>query len=177
MRPAYLAFLATAIATHALVGCVIGERLFDSPVAGAAGGVLADVDFLFPAAAGWPFVHRGLTHSLLLAVLVAGSVPIARRLVGGTFAFHGSSRGAASGQSSAAAVGLAYLSHLAMDATTPKGVPLLHPVSDHGFHLGLPVGAHAPLPTLAIWIACLGILYRGGAIGSPSDLVPPIRGE
>lgn len=177
MRPAYLAFLATAIATHALVGYVIGERLFDDPVAGAAGGILADADFLFPAAAGWPFVHRGLTHSLLLAVLATGSVLLARRLVGGAFGSPGSGHDAGWARWDAGAVGLAYLSHLAMDATTPKGVPLLYPVSDYGFHLGVPTGAHAPLPTLAIWIGCLWVLYRGGTIGFASDLMTPTRGE
>jgi len=88
---------------------------------------------------GWPLVHRGLTHTLLAAgVCVAVAAARHRR------------RGAA--------VGVGYASQLLLDATTPTGVPLLYPLTDRALDLPAPVGAHAPLPTALLRLACLGAL-------------------
>jgi len=148
------AFLATAFATHALVGGALGAVLFDRPAAGAVAGLAADVDFLFPAALGWPFVHRGVTHSApALLALAAGAVGVwyavdaldGHRPVGAT-------------------VAVAYCSHLLIDVTTPKGIPPLSPFSDRVVHLALPTTGHSPVPTLALWAACLWALSRSGAV-------------
>ena len=131
-------FLAVAIATHAVVGYALGAALFDAPWAGVVGGVVADIDLLVPATWG-PLAHRGLTHSALglgLAVAVA------------TAAVH--SRG------TAGAVAVGYLSQLAIDATTPRGIPLAAPV--WSTHVGVPLGGHSPEGSVVFWIGSLALL-------------------
>ncbi|MFC7142249.1 metal-dependent hydrolase [Halosimplex aquaticum] len=130
-------FLLAALATHTFLGYALGSVLFRRPVAGALGGVLPDVDFLFPAFLGPPFGHRGLTHTLLAAGVAAA---LAARLDGRT----------------AAAVGTAYLSHLLVDATTPMGVALWYPVADERVRFLL--HGHSPVGTVAIWTGCLLLL-------------------
>ncbi|WP_202614470.1 metal-dependent hydrolase [Halostella litorea] len=137
----HAAFLAVAVATHALVGYALGERLADAPLAGLVGGVLADADFLLPAAWGFPLVHRGLTHTLLaLAAVTALVTAVAGRRQGLGF-------------------GGAYAAHLAIDATTPMGVPLLYPLSAE--YLGVVLGGHAAPATAVLWACSLGLLWRG----------------
>jgi len=154
------AFLAVAMATHAVVGYALGAVLFGRPGAGVVGALVADVDFLFPAAVGWPFVHRGITHSILgVAVATAAVVACCRASDGG-------GRGPR-----VAAFGVGYLSHLLIDATTPTGVPLLYPLLDRSLYVDLPTTGHSPVPTALLWLACLGVLYRDGspAPGGASD--------
>lgn len=131
-------FLWTAVATHALVGYALGGILFDEPGWGLVAGVAADADLLFPLAWTWPLVHRGVTHTALVAALLAV-------LVGG--------RNRAAGL----AVGVAYASHLAIDATTPAGVPLLYPLST--VRVGVALGGHSTPATALIWVVCLAALY------------------
>jgi len=145
----HAAFLAVAIATHALVGYALGARLFDAPVAGLVGGVVADLDFLLPAAWEFPLVHRGFTHAVpVLALVTVVAVAVA-------------------GRRSAAAFGSGYAAHLAIDATTPMGVPLLYPLSAE-YH-GVVLGGHSAPATAALWVVCLGVLGRSRpALSLPS---------
>ena len=80
-------------------------------------GALPDIDFLLP------LRHRGPSHSVGAAVLIATA----------TLALSGPLRGAARWRT-AAAVGVAYLSHalldwLGADSSTPRGLMALWPVS------------------------------------------------
>ncbi|MCU4717168.1 metal-dependent hydrolase [Halapricum hydrolyticum] len=134
------AFLAIAIATHGAVGYTLGKALFDRPIAGLLAGVAPDVDFLFPNALGWPFVHRGVTHTLLVGGLVVGFVAYRNRRT-------------------ATAVAVAYGSHLLIDTTTPKGVPHLYPLVETNYHLGLGTTGHSPVPTAVTWVCCLIALW------------------
>jgi len=136
-------FLAVALFTHAFVGYALGY-LFDAPRAGLAGGVLADADLLLPAAWGFPLVHRGVTHTLLALAVVAAVVA------------------AVAGRRPAVGLGVGYASQLAIDATTPMGVPLLYPLTDE-FH-GVVLGGHSAPATFALWAACLGLLWRAGRL-------------
>lgn len=132
-------FLAVALATHVLVGYALGAALFDRPLVGAAAGVLPDADFLFPAAMGSPFAHRGLTHGLLFLGAAAALVAARDRDSGGAFA-------------------VASASHLLVDSTTPMGVPLLSPVVTGYVHLDVGVSGHSPPATAAVWAGCLALL-------------------
>lgn len=134
------AYLLVAFATHALVGAVLAVVVLGvRPWVGAVAGLAADADFLFPAEWGFPFVHRGLTHSpaALLAVLGVGYALDAD-------------------EESLAAVGVAYLSHLVVDTLTPKGVLWLYPASTAA--VGFDLKGHAPATTVAIWTVC-GTVY------------------
>lgn len=135
----YAGLLVVAISTHALIGYVLGSLLFDAPRAGVVGGVAADFDLLFPAAWEWPLVHRGPTHSLFAAALATGLAFAVTRE-----------------RSATAAFGVAYLSQLLVDSTTPKGIPAAWPLTDEIYHL--PLNGHAPRETLAIWVVCLTVL-------------------
>jgi inner membrane protein len=66
--------------------------------------------------------HRGLTHSLVGAVAVTALAYLLASLVGSPETF-------------AAGVGLGYATHVAADACTPGGVPLLAPLSTKRRHL------------------------------------------
>lgn len=132
-------FLPIAVATHGLVGLALGALLVDRPVWGLVAGLFADADFLFPAALGWPFVHRGLTHTLVFFGVATALVAARDSRAGG-------------------AVGVAYASHLLIDTTTPKGVPLLYPLVADRIHLDPGIGGHAPEVTLVFWALCLGLL-------------------
>lgn len=132
-------YLAVALFTHALVGYVLGARLFDEPWAGVIGGLLADVDLLFPVSWGAPFVHRGLTHAPVsggVAVAVASRVSPAV----------------------AGAIGVGYASQLLIDATTPKGIMLAYPLSTES--VAVSIGGHSPPLTLVLWIVCFTVLWR-----------------
>lgn len=137
-------FVPIAIATHGLVGLILGY-VFDRPVAGLLAGLAPDADFLLPAVLGWPLVHRGLTHAALALVVVAGVGAVAtdRRTV--------------------TALTAAYGSHLAIDITTPKGIPLVYPLVNERVYLDVGIHGHAPAVTLVFWlvgIAAVGLHFR-----------------
>lgn len=138
-----IGFLAVALATHALVGYTLGEISFDRPAAGLLGGLAADVDLLFPAVLGWPFVHRGITHTLLVAVVATAIVAYRGRATAGAF-------------------GVGYASQLLIDTTTPKGVPYLYPLTRESFHVDLGTTGHSPLPTIVLIGCGLLILWFHG---------------
>lgn len=160
--------LATAFATHALVGAALGAVLFDRPGLGAAAGLAADADFLFPAALGWPFVHRGLSHSLPALVALAAVA------VGVWYAVDALGDHRPAG----ATVAVAYGSHLLVDVTTPEGVPPLSPFSDRVVHVALPTTGHSPVPTALLWAGSLWALWRVGALAALlRRFAPPGTGE
>ncbi len=144
-----------AIATHGLVGLTLGSVLFERPWAGLAGGLFADGDFIFPDAVAWPFVHRGLTHGLLVLAVVAGVAAALERRSGG-------------------AVAVAYLSHLCIDATVEPGVPLFWPAVDNRLLFDPGIGGHAPIATVVLWGGCLGLL-AARASGAASVPLPNRR--
>jgi inner membrane protein len=157
------AFLATAFATHALVGAALGALLFDRPAVGAVAGLAADADFLFPAALGWPFVHRGISHSLPALLALAGVAAAVWYAVDGLD----------SHRTAGATVAVAYASHLLIDVTTPEGVPPLSPLSDRIAYVALPTTGHSPVPTLILWAASLWVLSRTGTLGSLAGRLDP----
>lgn len=132
-------YLVVAIGTHALVGYTLGAALFDEPRAGLLGGVVADIDFLFPATWGQPFVHRGITHTA-----VAGGIAVAVALLWN--------------RRTAGGVGVGYVSQLLIDATTPKGIPLAYPISTESVFV--PLHGHSAVATIIFWMACLAVLWR-----------------
>lgn len=146
-------YLLVAFATHALVGAVVASLLLGArPAVGALAGLAPDLDFLFPAEWGFPFVHRGLTHSpaALLAVLGVGYALDADGDL-------------------LAAVGVAYLSHLAIDTLTPKGVLWLYPLPSTA--VGFDLGGHSVGVTLALWTGC-GVVYaRRRGLPEPAALL------
>jgi inner membrane protein len=150
------ASLATAFATHALVGAALGAVLFDRPALGAAAGLAADADFLFPAALGWPFVHRGISHSLP-ALLGLAAIAVAVWYAADGLGSHRTAGGT---------VAVAYASHLLIDVTTPEGIPPLSPLSDWIVYVALPTTGHSPLPTALLWAGSLWALWWTGALGS-----------
>lgn len=150
-----VAYLLVAFATHALVGAVLASVVVGvRPSVGAVAGLAADVDFLFPQDLGFPFVHRGLTHSpaALVAVLLVGY-------------------GLDADDDRLAAVGVAYLSHLVVDTLTPKGVLWFYPLSTAG--VGFDLDGHSPAVTLAVWMAC-GAVYAHHR-GLPVSVTVPRR--
>lgn len=140
--PGRLGFLALAIATHAVVGATLAYAVGSRPLVGAVGGTFADVDLLFPATLGFPFVHRGLTHTpvvLVAAVLVCHALR---------------------GRKAALGLGVGYLSHLLLDTLTTKGILWFYPLSTVSIGGGFPV--HAWIPTAVLWIGS-GLLYLARA--------------
>lgn len=153
----YYGFLAVWFATHALVGYVLGAVIFDRPKTGIVGALWLDLDYAFPVALGWPFVHRGISHSVL-------AVAIATALVVAYDRASGSDITSVVRSKTGGALAIASLSHLLIDVTTPKGVPLFYPVLDHPIALDLPTTGHSPLPTALLWIVSLGVLYWAGRV-------------
>lgn len=149
-------YLLVAFATHAAVGYAIAVAFTDvAPVIGAAAALFPDADFLF-LDWGFPFVHRGITHTpgALAAVLLAvASLERDRETL--------------------VAVGAGYLSHLLIDSLTPKGVPWLYPASEASF--GVDLGGHAPPVTLVLW-GCVGVVYLHHR-GLPGDRVLEVLAE
>ncbi|SEP99095.1 metal-dependent hydrolase [Natrinema salaciae] len=147
MEPTRFAFLAGAFATHAFVGYALVRGVTDAdPRLGIVFGLLPDADFLFPAAWGWPFVHRGITHTPLFALaLVAGCYAVAR------------SRRVAVARSRrvAVAIALAIGSHLAIDSLSPMGIDWLFPL-ETSWSPGLAV--HGPVATALLWATSIGLL-------------------
>lgn len=151
----YAVYLLVAFATHAFVGYVLVATLTDArPSIGAIVGLAPDADLLFPAELGFPFVHRGITHTPLLAAacLLVGYALDADRdgLVG---------------------VGLAYGSHLLIDSLTPKGIMWLYPLSKASFNVAS--GGHSPLSTAVLWalFGSIYVGYRHPEIGIPTNLL------
>ncbi|WP_323174221.1 metal-dependent hydrolase [Natrialba sp. PRR66] len=143
-------FLFSAFATHAFVGYALVRGLTDAdPRLGLVLGLLPDGDFLFPADWGWPFVHRGLTHTPLFAIgLLAGLSLVSRN------------------RSVALAGGLAIGSHLAIDSLSPTGIPWLFPLQTT-WNPSPGLAVHSPTATALLWTAALGLLaFR--AIQRPS---------
>ncbi|AGN02408.1 hypothetical protein L593_12345 [Salinarchaeum sp. Harcht-Bsk1] len=129
----YHAWLAMAIGTHALVGYVLGAATFSRPTVGALGAVLADVDLLFPGPDGAPLGHRGMTHSALaLGIAVAIASYWGRDVAG--------------------SVGIGYVSQLAIDATTPKGIPIVFPLSTE--NVGVAWNLHSKDATILLLGLC-----------------------
>lgn len=149
-------FLAGAFATHAFVGYALVRGLTDEdPRIGLVFGLFPDADFLLPAEWGWPFVHRGVTHTPLFALaIVIGGYAVGRRL----------NREDRRGRGLAAAVGLAIGSHLAIDSLSPKGIDWLFPLRT-SWSPGLAV--HGPAATALLWAASIGLL-AWSANGLPS---------
>lgn len=132
-----LLWLAMAIGTHAVVGFALGAALFDRPWAGAVAAIVADVDLLFPGPDGTPLGHRGLTHSgLALGLAVAVALYWGRDVAG--------------------AVAAGYGSQLAIDATTPKGIPIAFPVSTE--NVGVTWNLHGDVATVALLVASGAVL-------------------
>ena len=150
MEPGRALFLAGAFATHAFVGYALVRALTDAdPRLGLVFGLLPDADFLFPPGLGWPFVHRGVTHTPLFALaVVVGSYAAGRR--------RGPATG--SGRTLAVAVGLAIGSHLAIDSLSPKGIDWLFPLRT-SWSPG--VAVHSPTATVLLWAASIALLARG----------------
>ena len=145
-----VAFLLSALATHAVVGYALVRGFTDAdPRLGIAFGILPDVDFWFPAAWHWPLVHRGLTHTpLFAAAVVAGAYAIRR-----------------DGET-ATAVGLAIGSHLAIDSLSPAGIDWLFPLETSA---GPGVPIHGAAATVLLWAASVAVLaWR-------SDDLPSVR--
>ena len=148
---AYLGFLAIALATHALIGYTLGQFLFDRPWAGLVGGLAADIDLLFLGMFEWPFIHRGITHTLLIGGLATAVVLARERRLGLAF-------------------GVGYASQLLIDTTTPKGVPHLYPLVETSFYVDLGTTGHSPGPTVAFWVLCLGLLWSYDHLSIPDRL-------
>lgn len=143
-------FLAGAFATHAVVGYALVRGLTDAdPRIGVVFGLAPDADFCFPAAWGWPFVHRGITHTPLfaLALVAAAYASFRDRTV-------------------ALAVGAAIGSHLAIDSLSPKGIQWLFPLRTD-WSPGLAV--HGPTATVLLWTASIALVAWG------SDELPSVR--
>nr|WP_074854632.1 metal-dependent hydrolase [Natrinema salifodinae] len=148
-------FLAVAFATHAVVGYALVRGFTDvDPRAGLVLGVVPDADFCFPANWGWPFVHRGATHTPLFALsVVAGLYAIGR--------FHDRNRDRS--RSIALAAGLAIGSHLAIDSLSPKGIPWLFPF-ETSWSPGIAV--HGMTATGLLWAASIALVaWRGATDG------------
>lgn len=149
-------FIPIAIATHGLLGLTLGALLFDRPAVGLLAGVVPDADFLLPGMLPYPVVHRGVTHTLVALVVVVAVLAV----------FADSDR--------TGAVGVGYSSHLLVDVTTPKGIPLVYPLISQRLHLDPGIAGHAPTTTVILWIVCLGVIWypryaRDDVVGTEPD--------
>ena len=135
----YYLFVLVGIATHAAVGYALGAVAFDRPTTGLVAGALADADFVFRLGLSEPFVHRGITHTLAVALLVAG---LALRYAG---------------RPAGLAVAVSYLSHLAIDITTPKGAPLLYPLVERSLFVEIGLRGHPLSVTAGFWALSLAV--------------------
>lgn len=144
-------FLIIAVLTHGTVGYALVRAFTDvTPTIGFFLGILPDVDFLFPAAWGAPFIHRGITHTalFLIAIVTVTSLWQSRKRF-------------------ELASGLAVGSHLVIDSWSPMGVSWLFPFGI-GVSGGLPV--HGPAGTLILWMLSIGLLVWRGQRGSSTVL-------
>lgn len=147
-----VAFLLVAFATHGAVGyALVATFAGVDPRLGAILAVVPDVDLLFVPAWGPAFVHRGFTHAPAFLLVCTGVAYAVRRR-----------------RTDAIAVALALGSHLAVDALSPMGLPLLLSAGDLPSP-GLPV--HGPALTVLLWTLA-GVLL----IGSDGERVTSLRG-
>lgn len=131
--PDHLAYLAFAVATHAAVGYALVSAFTErAPRAGVVGAVLPDVDLLFPLAWAFPLDHRGLTHTLAFAAIVAAAFALAR---------------VPRWSARAAAVGLS--SHLLVDSFTKSGVAWLYPFATD--RLAVAASIHSGWGAALLW--------------------------
>ncbi|QLK26413.1 metal-dependent hydrolase [Natrinema zhouii] len=142
MDPGRIFFLTVAFATHAVVGVALARGFTGVDQRTGTGfgivfGLLPDADFLFPAEWGWPFVHRGITHSLLFALAVVVGVYAIRRT-----------------REAALAAALAISSHLFIDSLS-LGIQWLFPIRTT-WSPGLDV--HGVIGTTLWWSVSIGIL-------------------
>lgn len=134
-----IVFLAGAGITHALVGYALVNGFTDAdPRLGILFGLLPDVDFWFPATWGWPFVHRGITHTPLFAITIVAAAYVTRR-----------------DRTVALAVLLAIGSHVAIDSLSPRGIDWLFPL-ETTWSPGIAV--HGLAVTISLWTVSIGIL-------------------
>jgi inner membrane protein len=134
-------YILGAVVTHALVGFTLTSVYTRSnALAGVVGAVLPDVDLLFSPAWQFPFVHRGLTHTPMLAAFVVAPLVVGRRY------------------RSALGVAVGYLSHLVVDSLTQSGIMWLYPVATTPF--GVDARVHATRQTAVIWALVLAIWLR-----------------
>ncbi|AHG01495.1 metal-dependent hydrolase (plasmid) [Halostagnicola larsenii XH-48] len=132
-------FLSIAFATHALVGYALVRGFTDADARiGLVFGLVPDGDFLFPATWGWPFVHRGLTHTPVFALTIVIVVYALRR-----------------DRSITLAVALAIGSHLAIDSLSSKGIDWVFPLAETA---GPGLSVHGPVATIVLWTASIGLL-------------------
>lgn len=169
-------FLGVAFATHGVVGYALVHAFTTvDPRIGFVVGVVPDADFLFPAAWGWPFVHRGITHSPVFTIaVVVGAYAIYRR------------------REAVLAAGLPLLSHQAIDSFSPTGIAWTYPFEPFArtgestlsialstFEVGsaavgsLPAGlpVHGPAGTVVLWGIALALLLGGSRRPMSSDTV------
>ncbi|MES3516833.1 MAG: metal-dependent hydrolase [Natronomonas sp.] len=99
-----------------------------------------------------PFVsHRGVTHTLLFLLVVTAALA-----VGGLFVADVLGTDPLSTAGLGAVVGVVAIgSHLAADVITPAGIPLLWPLSDRSYSLGVVTASNT--------IANYGLLLSGTA--------------
>lgn len=154
MEPAHAAYLLFAIVTHGVIGYALARGFTDAaPPIGALGAVAPDLDLYLGQRFVFPFVHRGITHTL----------PFAAFLVTLTYVL--------AGRRAAVAVGLGVLSHLLIDTFTATGIAWFYPLSDQFF--GIAAGIHGVTGTVALWgfsIALLVLTRHGeweNADGAP----------
>lgn len=135
--------LIIAVLTHGIVGYALVRAFTDvNPTLGFILGIVPDLDFIFPAVWGAPFVHRGITHTALFIIAIMAVVGLWR-----------------SEKRLELASGLAVSSHLVIDSWSPMGVPWLFPFGI-GVSGDLPV--HGPVGTLVLWTLSAGLLvWRG----------------
>lgn len=148
MEPGRLLFLVGVFATHAVVGYALVRGFTEAdPRVGVVLGVFPDVDLWFPAAWGWPLVHRGVTHApLFAAAVVAGTYAVSRD------------------REATLAVGLAIGSHLAIDSLSPAGIDWLFPLTTSASP-GLDV--HGLATTALLWSVSIAILaWRADSLPS-----------
>lgn len=144
-------FLAVALLTHGLVGYALVRAFTDAnPAVGFVLGIGPDADFLFPAAWGAPFVHRGITHTGVFVVAV-----VAATVLYSSFPSSPSRLSSQLGPASGLAIG----SHLVIDSCSPEGVSWLFPL---GIRASGDLPVHGPTGTLVLWGFSIGVLvWRG----------------
>ncbi|QLD90088.1 metal-dependent hydrolase [Natronomonas salina] len=145
-------FLLVAFATHGAVGyALVATFAGVDPRLGALLAVAPDVDLLFDPAWGPAFVHRGFTHAPTFLLACTGVAYAVRRR-----------------RTDALAVALALGSHLAVDALSPMGLPLLLSPGDlpsPGLHV------HGPALTVLLWTLAGALLVRHN-----SERITSLRG-
>lgn len=123
--------------THLVFGLSVAYVLDKRLVTVMVFSIAPDVDVLFDFI--YPFVHRGITHSLLAAGVLAGLVYVYTE-----------------DRISAESAFIGYSSALALDLLTPSGLPLLFPLP-HSFSMDL-ASAYSIEANLAIIAVSTGAM-------------------